>query len=1073
MNLKDLDNLQIVMRTRRGQGNVNISVGMSIDEDAPRRARDGRIVGYNAQLDTEDKNGNGILDEGEDTGLDGVFGVDDSLVAGDDANDDYDYRDNQMGTENNGRLDTEDLAGNGFSRYNHYYETTIALDEPDGFEPLYGPWRLYRVSLDTASFRAVGSPKWENIKYVRVWFDGFEEADTMDFFSIEFTGSRWREPTLADIDADSGTARVPDTSEVVWLSQVSRKTNPDYVSPFEPRRDAHGRLEQEAALAFGYRKLRDGRRALVSRVSAQRDDYRDYGQLRAWLHDDGSGIGFLLRVGADSLNYYAFAARVTDGVPVGRGDWYEFVIELDSLPVLKARRDSAGTPGVGFYESGPFRVRGNPSLADIRYLALGIENHDSRPKTGALWFNDLRLSAPRQDPGFGLQASADIRLSDFFSVAASAGYSDPNFRKLSEGQGVKTGGYGTNYGLNLRANLDRLTPASWGVSLPVSYSTTERRELPKFASDWPDYRLSREEAAREEGRSRDESFALENLRKQRSDNPWLNHTVEAMGFSWRHRRGFRNTPLMDDSSFNTGLQWGYSISPNVSIELNEDDELALLPQSIQFGLAEGRNRSVRVSRRSLGDTTFADTTRTVGHGLNTDVSVDYSPLDDLSFEYSVGVERDLLVHEDTLAGFLRVGSEAGRDENLSASYSMDLWDFLSPSVEFDGEYSDERPRGGGLRYEPYRNMGNSGELEFGLSVELSEIADWIRDRNEDAVSRGGKESSDTLPAPVPAGRPGPGILSLFGSAIGVVDPIEFGYGTGRVAELVAVSIDSGAPAPLPFRLGLTSDIDTAIERSSQTVELASSWRASSGLRIKDFRLGAGYDWSRSTNTSIFSATRDFSTSWPDFDFSVNRVHELFKNYATDSRLNGRYRRRYDVGGNVDLEADTLEWYGLTESQTHDLSPLLSWQTTWKQRVTTTVSANYSLTQGRTWLGNSREANSSENRAESRGGRLQASYAFSAPRGLRLPFFRGVRFSSDLRLTWAFDYSYTTRQRRNPEEIVFVHLQDDRAWSTRLTGAYMFSRAIEAGANVGYSNSRAQTGTRTTTTDLDVWVLFRF
>ncbi|MFO7638288.1 MAG: hypothetical protein R6X14_03135 [bacterium] len=1060
MNLRDLDNLEIVMRSRRGRGRLRVSVGMSIDEDAPRRARDGSIVGYNGRLDTEDQNGNGILDEGEDTGLDGVFGVDDSLRPGDDANDDYEYRRNQMGTENNGRLDTEDLAGNGFTRYNHYYETAISLDVPDAYEPLYGPWRLYRVSLDSSSFEVVGNPKWENIKYVRVWFDEFAETDTLDFFSISFVGSRWREPQLSDIKGDSWHVRVPDTSEVVWLSQVSKKTNPEYVSPFEPRRDAQGRLEQEAALSFGYRNLREGRRASVSRVSSQRDDYRDYAQLRAWVHDDGSGMEFLLRIGADSLNWYGFSSRVTDGVLVpGRGNWYEFIIDLDSLPVLKQRRQEAG--GGNYWESGPFRVYGNPSLADIRYSAIGIENHGAGPASGAIWFNDLRLSAPRKDAGFGLQASADIRLSDFLSMSGSVGYSDPNFRRFSEAQGVKTGGFGTNYSFNTRANLDRLTPAGWGLSVPVSYGVSERRDLPKFASDWPDLRLGREAAREEEGRARDENIALENLRKQRSGNRLLNYTLDAMGLSWRYRRGTIHTALSDDSSASSASQWGYAVNPDLKLSLNDDLDLALFPQSVRLGLAQGRNRAVRISRRTLGDTAWADTTRTVGHGLNTDVNLDYSPIDDFGFEYSVSTDRDLLTHEDTLAGFLRVGTESGRDEGFSASYSIDIWDFLSPSVDYDGEYNDERPRGGGLQYEPYRNLSNSGEFEFGLTVELPEVADWLRPEAKPQPSDSG---------PVRSGR---GPRSLAAATFGFLDPLELGFSTGRAADVVAAGVDSGGPAPLPFRLGFVSELDSAIERSSQTFEVSDAWRASSGVRVKELRLGASYDWSRTTNEAIFGATRDISTSWPDFDFSLGRVHELFKSYATDSRLSGRYRQRFDIGGNVDQDADTLEWYGLTETRSHDLNPLVSWQTTWKQKVTTTVSANYSLSRGVTYLGNSGDESRSENRSETKGGRLQASYAFSAPKGLRLPFFSGVRFSSDLRLSWSLDYSHAARQRRNPEEIEFVPLQDDHSWATRLTAAYMFSRAIEAGANVGYSNSSAQTGTRTNTTDLDIWMLFRF
>jgi hypothetical protein len=1074
MNLKDLDNLQVILRTRRGRGTVHVSAGMSIDEDAPRRARDESIVGYNGRLDTEDKNGNGILDaEEEDTGLDRVFGVDDSLVAGDDANDDYDHRTNQLGTERNGQLDSEDLDRNGFSRYNHYFEADIPLGDPAAYDPLHGDWRLYRVTLDSSSFRTVGSPKWENIRVVRIWLDGFDATDTIDFFSLAFVGSKWRAPGIADIAeqgpprSDTESVRIPefgpapsDSGEAVWVTQVSKKTDPGYVSPFEPRRNAQGLIEQEAALLFGYRNLRTGRRAIVSRVSSQRDDFRDYGQLRIFVHDDGNGLGFVLRIGADSLNYYAHAAPVTGGTPVpGRAGWFEFIIDLDSFPALKPGRDSAGRGGM-YWSSGRFRIRGNPSLADIRYLALGIENEGPAAATGGIWFNDLRLSAPRKEPGYGLQASVSAALSDFASVGATASYSDPNFRRFSEGRGVKTGGFGTNYGVNARANLDRLTPTGWGLLVPVSYSISERRDLPKYSAMSPDLRLDRESGAAEEGHAREENVALENLRKQRSGNRLLNYTLEAMGLSWRARRGVSRAALADDSAFGSSFQWGYAVSPNVNVRLGEDNDLALLPQGIRIGLAEGRNRSVRISRRSLGDTALADTTRTVGHGLNTDVSIDYAPIEDLSFEYSVGSDRDLLINEDTLARLLPVGSESGRDENLSASYSVDLWDFLTPSVDFDGEYNDDRPREGAVRYAPYRNLGNSGELELGLSVDVPELADRLRPAPA-------KRSPDSASGRAFSLRGGVATLAE------VLDPLEFGFSTGRSADIIAASIDSGGPAPLPFRLGFTNSLDDSIERGSENFENTQSWRASSGLRVKDFRVGAGYDWSQSINTNILSVTRDRATNWPDLDYGISRLHGLFKDYATDSRLNGRYRRRTGLAGGIDEESGDWQVYGLSETQTHELNPLVSWQTTWKRKITTTVSANYSLTEGVTYLGNTRDEGRSETRSDSRGGRVQLSYAFSAPKGFRLPVLKGVRFTSDLRLTWSLDVSQSARLRKNPDDLGFVPLQNDRSWSTRVTGAYMFSRAIEAGANVGYGYSKAQTGTETNTTDLDIWVLFRF
>jgi hypothetical protein len=103
-----------------------------------------------------------------------------------------------------------------------------------------------------------------------VWFDGFEQPDTIDFYSIEFIGSRWTDPLLTSLrDTGRMPGHVPtDTSEKIWATQVSRKTDTTYTPPFQLKRDASGNLEQEAALLLGYQNLHGYRRAICSACRA-------------------------------------------------------------------------------------------------------------------------------------------------------------------------------------------------------------------------------------------------------------------------------------------------------------------------------------------------------------------------------------------------------------------------------------------------------------------------------------------------------------------------------------------------------------------------------------------------------------------------------------------------------------------------------------------------------------------------------------------------------------------------------------------------------------------------------------
>jgi hypothetical protein len=122
-------------------------------------------------------------------------------------------------------------------------------------------------------------------------------------------------------------------------------------------------------------------------------------------------------------------------------------------------------------------------------------------------------------------------------------------------------------------------------------------------------------------------------------------------------------------------------------------------------------------------------------------------------------------------------------------------------------------------------------------------------------------------------------------------------------------------------------------------------------------------------------------------------------------------------------------------------------------------------------------NRGESNTSTRGAELSLAYTFSAPQGIKLPFLKKVRFSSDLSLTWSARYSSSARRDRlvtlespAPE---WTGLQNDNSFSTTLSASYRFSRSIEAGLQTGYSRSKGLAPTTTETMDLEVWVMFRF
>ncbi|HTW90913.1 MAG TPA: hypothetical protein VMH22_04325, partial [bacterium] len=1113
MNLADVDNLQMVMKSRGRTGTIHVTIGTSIDEDAPRRNRAGAIVGLDGLNDTEDKNGNGVLDDGEDVGLDGVAGVDSLWKTGsaDDGDDDYNSQTNPQGTEGNTHLDQEDLTGTGFTRYNHYFEGTIQLGDSRYFSNLVNGWKLCRVSLrDSTVFKTVGQPRWENIQLVRIWVDGFDQADTVDFYSIDFVGSRWTGLQLASLrDTIRAPGHVPaDTTEKIWATAVSKKTDTSYSSPFALKRDASGNLEEEGALLFGYQNLHGYRLATVDKALTDQEDYREYSDLRLYVHDDGNGLAFLLKLGADSANYYEYQAPVTSGqlVPGRDGKWYEFVIPLDSLPVLKLRRDEADVPRNTLWASGPYSVLGSPALSAIRYTVLGIENRGSAKISGGLWFDDMRLTAPHTEAGYGFQARSNIALSDFVSLAVSCQYSDPNFRHFSDARGMPgSNGFGTSLGASVQANLDRLLPASWGVSVPLGYSISDQLNVPKFSPLYPDLLLPESLASSPDyvSTGRSDVISLNNIHKQKSGNRWLNYTLEGMSLSWNDRHGHDLGPLNRDSSWASALAWTYAVTPDVKVKIGSDDELTLLPD-VKVGITNERQLTLSGTRTVLDSAFRFDTTR--GNGISTDLGIDYSPIEDMTFSYGVQTERDLLVPTPDTLLFFTTGTEASRQHSLDASYNLEVADAITPGIDFNGDYSDERTKAV-AGYSDSRNMNNSGDISFTLGTDLPELLGGLGSENaaggkihsgrrppkqkSDTLRRDSSAFRDTASGTVKSPPKGEGSSNVLQQAAGflsrTLQPLDLSYSIARTSDLVGVYDAS----PWPYRLGFTDifAFDTLHQSPTTTRERHNTLRASSGGHVSDLTAQIACELSQGEVLPSLpqSPTLDRSLTWPELDLTQDKVEKLFKNWATDSKLTASYKHRLDIGGQFvpyyelgNGDSVALESLGMrnrNETDDNEFSPLLSWSTTWKRRFSTTLSVNYTFGTTTIFLDDSGAARS-VTYSNDRGANLSLSYTFSAPQGLRLPLLGKLRFSSDLSLTWSLQANQTHRYlqqwvSRDSADSA-TELERNNTLSTSLAASYRFSRSMEAGLTAEYSQNRGLAITTTTESmDLDLWVLFKF
>jgi cell surface protein SprA len=461
---------------------------------------------------------NGTLQPWEDVGLDMLdnageiaqFGTD---LGPDPSGDDYAYDPRTVGTaaedythingsDNNrngpGGLipDTEDLNSNGIVDLgNSYYEYEVTLDTvggPGGQNPLIvgggnKGWYQFRVPIREWT-RTVGTPNLENVEFVRVLF--VNELDTVAVRIADFSlvGSQWQELQKDDPTFAVTVVSVEDNLDYIkppGVEQERDKTRPD---------DDIRANEQSLALLLKGVPYGESRQA-VKYYTFRPLDLFNYRTMKMFLHADTAfqyrdeqnyDAEIFFRFGVDSLNFYEYRAPLRQDPGPPNYNWSEIAINFADLTAIKQGRDSiniitAPTPARDGPPGAVYRVLGNPSLTQVRYLALGVTNRrpNREPLYGEVWFNELRLTSVDDTPGWAYRFDSQLKIADLGAVSFNYSRIDPNFHTLEQRFGSRQ--TGTNWALSTTMQFEKFLPDSWvGTSIPFSYSHTVGRIQPKY-----------------------------------------------------------------------------------------------------------------------------------------------------------------------------------------------------------------------------------------------------------------------------------------------------------------------------------------------------------------------------------------------------------------------------------------------------------------------------------------------------------------------------------------------------------------------------------------------------------------
>lgn len=1001
----------------------------------------------NGLLDTEDQNGDQQLDDSEilveDTGLDGILSAEETgpsqtgvVREGDPNGDDYfvepdlsDINSTKFasinGTEDNDRLDTEDLNKDGQLSFltNSYYQYQVNLADPDSkfllteVEKAGVPtgWRRYRIPVRGGAVDTVGAPSLDSVEHVRIWLTGFSTRSRIQIAKITFTGNRWTRQGIADTsDVLFSDDELEERGEKFLVGVVNNKEDLNYAPPFDPGED--GNIERrEQSLLLTYANLEQWHRGLAFRAFDPAKDFTLYREVKFYVYGDHTNpdLDFFARFG-DQDRYYQIE------LPVKMG-WQEVVVDLQQLTSLK----SPDIPDSVVVGDRRYSVVGAPRFTQIRRVTVGVTNRGSMPASGEVWFNDIRLGEVRRDIGIASRVNMQMSLADFMNVSANYNGQDEDF--LAIGQNRGSGIDIRRISLGGKVNFHKLVEPLH-LTLPVSFNWSENSSVPEFRTG-DDRELLESQIGEERTISRNTSFSAD-LARSPSRNPFLKYTIDAVRASVQWRKNRAVSPVKADTTEVVTTRLRYDLTPpQKRVRLIPGLELSYLPSNFSASFV-----TTAETRSSFDKEAGVQTRNVTLKPAKLQLDAGYRPVSSLAGNFSLVSNRDLLRERrvDFLNG-LNIGSEISRQENIRANFSPRVfWWLGSPSFNYSGNYNEnhnpaltnEQDREIG---ETRRNVSNSSSYRMGLNLPWGRFMGIISGAGGNSVS------------PI---SPLAWTKRLFG-VLGSFSQITL---SRTVTDRSSYTGVYGVPS-LHYKFGLGHDLGPESRPApSGSLSLQASDKTEArtdGALFKDYRISVAYTRDDRDNENTSGKTYDRVISWPDVKFDVSGLESklmlsgLLTRLSAQSAYSGTSNKNVAQGGKQKNLAESKNW-----------SPLVSVNAIFQGGLSTNFSASRRSEERTTF-----NASVAQSRViTSAGYSLNLQKTIRAGKGVSLPFGKQSGGQKTINVSVNFTYNTNKSERTLGTGRVLVDSDNDKLRAVGRT-TYSFSSNMVGTLEMSFDQTR--------------------
>ena len=394
-------------------------------------------------------------------------------------------------------------------------------------------WYLFKIPVKKYT-RKIGSiSDFKTVRFMRMYMTGFRDTTILRFGSLELVRGEWRayDKSLAAVNSN------PAQTGTITVSTVNIEENGDrlpvaYVLPPGVTRvtdpsQPQLRQQNEQALSLKIENLApQDARAIYKSTNY---DLRQYKRIQLFTHaeaidDEGSlrdgDMVVFLRLGSDyKNNYYEYAVPLTKTAWRSKGSNYSINSEADRLAVwpmenmidfklekltdLKLERNKKKRSGMtGVTYATPYSIPdpdntrnqltivGNPSLAEVKTIMIGVRNGDKDMHSAEVWINELRLTDFNESGGWAANANLNVALSDLGTVNVAGRIETAGFGALDQSLSERRMEDYSQYSVSTSLELGKFFPEKAKVSIPMYYAYSKEVISPEYDPLDRDIKLS-------------------------------------------------------------------------------------------------------------------------------------------------------------------------------------------------------------------------------------------------------------------------------------------------------------------------------------------------------------------------------------------------------------------------------------------------------------------------------------------------------------------------------------------------------------------------------------------------------